>query len=107
MPYCACRPPSTAWFPSSRGAGTAEPDACAVFQSYGATGRGVVPTVVYGEPRSFDLVLDTNSISISNQHSKGVLMQGLESLGTCADEGERKEESGRETTVIEEVVLVK
>ena len=33
-------------------------------------------------------------------------MQGQESLGTCADEGERKEESGRGTTVIDEVVLV-
>jgi hypothetical protein len=72
MPYRACRPPSTAWFPSNNGADTAEPDACAVFPTYGATGTCVVPTVVHGEPTSFDLVSNTNSILISNPHSKGV-----------------------------------
>jgi hypothetical protein len=59
--------------PSNNSAGTAEPGACAVVQTCGATGRCVSPTVVHNEPRSFDVVSDTNSISISSPHSKGVL----------------------------------
>ena len=73
MPYSACRPPSTAWFPSNNGAGTADPDTFAVFPTYGAPRRCVAPTVIHGEPRSFDLVSDANSIPISNPHSEGVL----------------------------------
>jgi hypothetical protein len=49
------------------------PVQCLQFQTYGATGTCAVPTVVHNEPTSFDVVSDTNYISISNPQSEGVL----------------------------------